>query len=277
MQLKWKLAVAATALVAAVVVAYSELVLDILASRSPLTETHAISSSTSILTADYNRAIEDMKKRYGQEAQTSIENHPARFVTRVGGKVVEENNKLGTFSDARGLFVIGPRGQTASIFPFQIDPRRPPKPGIIEGPGVQYLKGRFGEQLPPKYLAFDDRDAVTGECITISTDDVGWLGRQLRLQSNAFCTVVWKGPSPGSMVIGVTLADGDPWMRPFSRRICRWLTTIAMERITTSPGNPLPNYAACLLVDRPDRSGAADTLQAHVYEVDHDKILSYVN
>ena len=277
MQLKWKLAVATTALAAVAVVAYGELVLDILAPRSSMAETHAISTSTSILTADYHRAVEKMKKRYGPEAQTSIENNPARFVTRVGDKVVEEDKRPGTFSDARGLFVIGPRGHIASIFPFQIDPHQPPKPGMMVGPGVEYLKGRFGEQLPLKYLEFDDRDAVTGECITISTDDVGWLGQQLRLQSNAFCTVVWKGPSPGSMLIGVALADGDPWMRPFSRRICRWLTTIAMARVTTSQSNPLPNYAACLLVDRPDRSGAADTLQAHVYEVDHDTILSNVN
>jgi hypothetical protein len=104
-------------------------------------ETHAISSSTSILTADYNRAIEEMKKRYGPEAQT------------------------GTFSDARGLFVIGPRGHTASIFPFQIDPRQPPKPGMMVGPGVEYLNASLIVPASPR-LARRTTSVVCSSCLT---------------------------------------------------------------------------------------------------------------
>lgn len=264
------------AVTAAAVVAYGELVLDIRTPRASLVQIHAITSSVSILTADYRQAVETNKKKYGPEAETAIETQPPRFVVRVGGQVVEEDTKPGTFSDARGLFVIGPPGHLESVFPFQIDPRKPPKSGTVGEPGVQYLKSRFEKQLPAQYLEFDDRDAVTDTCIMITATDLGWLGRQLQLQSGAFCAVRWKGASPNSMLIGVTLGDGDPWMRPFSRRICRWLITTALARMATTDGKPPANYAACLLVDRPNRSGAAETLQAHVYEVHRDATLAYV-
>jgi hypothetical protein len=175
-----------------------------------------------------------------------------------------------------GLFVIGPPGRVESTFTFQIDPHMQPKSGTVGEPGVRYLKSRFGNKLPAKYLAFSDRDSVTGRCITITATDLGWPGLLLRLQSGAFCVVFWKGSSPGSMLIGVTLGDGDPWMRPFSRRICRWLTTVALTRLVTTDGKPPPDYAACLLVDRPNRSGTAEALNQHVYEVHRDSTLAYV-
>ena len=118
---------------------------------------------------------------------------------------------------------------------------------------------------------------MTDTCITISPADLPWIGRQLRFQSGTFCVVFWKGPSRGSMLVGVALADGDPWMRPFSRRICRGLSAIALARVAETDHEPPPDYAACLLVDRPNRSGAAETLQAHVYEVRRDATLAYVN
>jgi hypothetical protein len=139
------------------------------------------------------------------------------------------------------------------------------------------LKSRFGKEFPVKYLEFDNRDAATDRCITMSPADLGWAGRLLQFQSGTFCVVFWRGASPGSMLIGVALADGDPWMRPFTRRICRWITAVALARVTATDREPPPDYAACLLVDRPDRSGAAETLQTHVYEVRRDASLAYVN
>jgi hypothetical protein len=277
MQSRWKLMIVAGAVAAtAVAAAYGEFVLDIRTPRASLVEIHAITSSVSILMADYHHAIEAMKKKYGPDAQTVLETRPPRLITRVNGKVVEQDRAPGQFSDARGLFVIGPPGRLESTFPFQIDPRKAPALGSKGEPGAGHLKSRFGKELPAKYLEFDDRDAVTDTCITISSD-LGWLGRQLRFQSGTFCVVFWKGASPGSMLIGVALANGDPWMRPFTRRICRELTAIALARVAATDHEPPPDYAACLLVDRPDRSGAAETLQAHVYEVRRDATLAYVN
>jgi hypothetical protein len=266
-------AVAATAAAAA----YGEFVLDIRVPRAALVEVHAVTSSVSILMADYGHAVETMKKKYGPDAETALETRPPRLITRLGGKVVEEVRAPGQFSDARGLFVIGPRGRLESTFPFQIDPREAPTFGTMGEPAARYLKSRFEKALPTKYFEFDDRDAVTDTCITISPADVGWLGGKLRFQSSAFCVVFWKGASPGSMLIGVALADGDPWMRSFARRVCRWFTEIALVRVAATDREPPPDYAACLLVDRPNRSGAAEMLQVHVYEVRRDATLAYVN
>ncbi len=275
MLLRSKLMVVAGAVAAAA--AYGEFILDIRTPRASLIELHAITSSVSILMADYYQAIETMKKKYGVDAETALETRPPRLITRLGGKVVEENRAPGQFSDARGVFVIGPPGRVESTFPFEIDPRKAPDLGTVGRPGAEYLKSRFETELPARYLEFDDRDAVTDRCITISTADTGWLGRQLQFQSGTFCLVLWKGTSPASTLIGVALGDGDPWMRPFNRRICRWLTTVAIARLAAIDGKPPPNYAACVLVDRPNRSGAAETLQVHVYEVGRDATLAYVN
>jgi hypothetical protein len=274
---RWKSAIVTAAVAAIAAAILGELVFDIRTPRASVMEVHAVTTSVSILMEDYNRADEAMKKKYGPEAETAIETHPPRQVTRVNGKIVEEVKSPGRFSDARGLFVIGPRGRLESTFPFQIDPRKAPAPDRQREPGVEYLKSRFGKGFPAKYLQFDDRDAVTDTCITISSADLGWIGRQLNFESGTFCVVFWRGASPGSMLIGVALADGDPWMRPFTRRICRRLTAIALERVTATDRDAPPDYAACLLVDRPNRSGAKETLQVHTFEVRRDATLAYVN
>ena len=65
-------------------------------------------------------------------------------------------------------------------------------------------------------------------------------------------------------------------MRPFTRRICRSLTSTALMRIAASDNKPPADYAACLLV-YPDRAGAAETLRVHVYEVRLDGTLARIN
>ena len=72
---------------------------------------HAITSSVSILMADLQHATEVMKKKYGPDAETVLQSQPPRLIIRVGGKVVQQERAPGQFSDARGLFVIGPRGR----------------------------------------------------------------------------------------------------------------------------------------------------------------------
>src|SRR5271166_4091827 len=110
MRLRWKLMIAAGAVAATAAAAYGEFVLDIRTPRASLVEIHAITSSVSILMADYHHAVETMKKKYGPDAQTVLETQPPRLITRISGKVVEQDRAPGQFSDARGLFVIGPRG-----------------------------------------------------------------------------------------------------------------------------------------------------------------------
>jgi hypothetical protein len=275
MPLRWKLMIVAAMVVAAAV--YGDLVLDIRTPRARLAQSHAIGVNISIQMDDIHRAGDAMKKKYGPDAETILMTRPARMITRVSGKVVEEAKAPSQFSDAMGLFVIGPPGRQESTFPFQIDPRKAPEAARKGGPSVRSLKSRFGKEFPAKYFEFDNRDVATDRCIAMSAADLGWAGKLLRFQSGAFCIVFWRGPSSGSMLIGVMLADGDPWMRPFTRRICRWITAAALARLAATDREPPPDYAGCVLVDRPDRSGAAETLKAQAYEVRRDASLAYMN
>src|SRR5207244_13002382 len=102
MRLGWKLMVVAGAVAAAAAAAYGEFVLDLRVPHAALVEIHAVTSSVSILMADYDHAVEAMKKKYGPGAETALENHPPRLITRVRGQVVEEAKAPGQFSDARG-------------------------------------------------------------------------------------------------------------------------------------------------------------------------------
>ncbi len=269
--------VVASALAGTAAAAYGELVLDISAPRASLVQIQVIGSTVSIQTADLHDAFRAaMKKKYGPDAETILETKPVQLVTRISGKVVGQDKVPKQFADAWGLFVIGPPGHLESTFPFQIDPRKAPAPGMKGVPDVQSLRNQFGKQFPARYLEFDNRDAVMDRCITILPADLGWVGKQLRFRSGTFCVEFWRGASRGSMLVGVALADGDPWMRPFSRRICRWLTAVSLARVAATDREPPPDYAACVLVDRPTRSGAAETLDAHVYEVRRDASLAYV-
>jgi hypothetical protein len=276
MRMRWKMTLATGVAAAMVAIAYAELVADIRTPRSSLTEMHAVGSSISIQMDDFRRAGEAMKEKYGPTAQTSLHTPGANLTTVVDGKVVEEGKLPAQFSDANGLFVVGPRGRLASTFPFRLDPRKVPAFGE-KSESVATLKNRFGKEFPAKYLAFGDADATVDTCVGLSGPDLGRPGALLQIEAGTFCIVFWKGAARASMLIGIVLARGDPWMRPFAERICRSLTSIALARVAATDREPPPDYAACLLVDRPDRTGAAETLTAHVYEVRRDATLARMN
>jgi hypothetical protein len=268
MRLRWKMTLAAGIVVAMAVAGYAEFVADIRAPRSSLAKKQAIEASLAVRTADFQRAQEDMKRKWGPRAQTSVEASGV-LTTTVYGKVVQQSNLPAQFYDASGLFVIGPPGQLASTFPFHIDPHKDPDEAESSEP-LTALKSRLG-------VEFNDEDAVPDTCVALSASDLGRLGALLRLETGTFCVVYWRGASPASMVIGVMLAHGDPWMRPFSERICRSLTSIALRRVASVDRTPPPDYAGCVLVDRPDRSEVGQMLRAHVYEVRRDSTLARIN
>jgi hypothetical protein len=276
MRMRWNMTIAAGAAAAMVAIAYAELVADIRAPRSSLTEMHAVGSSISIRMDDFRRAGKAMKAKYGPTAQTSLYTPGANLTTVVDSKVVEEGKLPAQFSDANGLFVVGPPGRVESTFPFRLDPRK--MPGFGEkSESAATLKGRFGKEFPARYFEFGDADAIVDTCVGLSGPDLGRLGALLQIETGTFCIVFWKGAARASMLIGIVLARGDPWMRPFAPRICRSLTAIALARVAATDREPPPDYAACLLVDRPDRTGAAETLTAHVYEVRRDATLARMN
>jgi hypothetical protein len=268
-------AIAVAVAAGAAALGYAELVLDFRTPRSSLSRVYALSSSVSVQMADYHRVEEAMKAKYGPDAHTVLQTRPARVTTTVDGVTVEENT-IGEFSKVMGLFAIGPPGRIETRFPFDLNPRKVPAANEHAAYGGA-VKSRFREELPAKYLDFNDRDAVTDTCTGLSGTDSTVFGPLTRLESATFCVVYWRGEQASSMLVGVALAPGDPWLRPFARRICRGLTALALKRIGEIDRQAPPDYAACILVDRPKRSGASETLISYVYEVGRDTTLASID
>src|SRR6185437_7241000 len=156
------------------------------------------------------------------------------------------------------------------LFPFSIVPGNTGSSTLR--PDITQLRDRFEAGFPAGPNAYD-ASSGKNSCASPPVSELGFgrLTAQLRLRAQTYCVVRWDGALPGAragaMLVSVTLADADPWMRPFTRRICRALTETALKSL----GNAArPDYAACVLVDRPDRirpGDARDTFKAVIYEV----------
>ncbi len=240
----------------------AELVLDVRTPRSALIENHAIGTNTSSRIADFDATAAAMKSQYGPGAVTTIQSPPLRWVVKVDGRVVHEEPLPTTFGGVMGLFVIGTRGH-GSTFPFRLDPQETPPPHQYSS---MMLRNRFKDVLPARYLDFNDAEVGEGPCIVLAPTDLGPAGRLLQIQTGTFCMIDWNGSARASAMVGAVLAHGDPWMRPFARRICRTLTSLALRKIAAVRPQP-PEYAACVLVDRPTRGGATENSTVHVFEV----------
>ena len=169
-----------------------------------------------------------------------------------------------------GLFVVNPHGDVEQLFPFSIVPGNAGSSALR--PNFGQLRDRFEVGFPASPKAYD-AGPTENSCAARPAAELG-LGRLtalLRLRSQSYCVVRWGGALPGArpgvMLVSITLADADPWMRPFARRICRTLTETALASLGNAPR---PDYAACVLVDRPGRirpGDAQDTYKTVVYEV----------
>jgi hypothetical protein len=242
---------------------FAELVLDIRAPRSILVENHAFDTDMFSPIKDFDAFDASMRTKYGVDAVTTIQTLPLRWVVEVDDKVVHEELQPVTFGGVTGLFVIGSRGRYASLFAFRLDPQEVPPPRQYS---PTMLRNRFKSSLMAKYLDFNDADVVQGPCVVLAPSDFGLIGTLLRLNTATYCIIDWRGKARASILVGAVLADGDPWMRPFTQRICRSLTSLALRKIADARPQP-PEYAACILVDRPTHEGSTENSRHHVYEV----------
>jgi hypothetical protein len=253
---------------AVIIAAYAELVLDIRSQRSDLTVVRALGASASLSLVEYNKKVKQMQNAYGDRGRVILEASTGKVTVTLDDRVIEESQIVREFAGMYGLFVVRARDATESIFPFAFAPGEIPSD---HEPNIRRLRSRFENVLPAKDLAFDDTDWTRDFCTAPQASDLGFgpFAAFLHLKSETLCMVHWKGQQPNSMLIGVTLADGDPWMRPFARWICRKLTAAALDRFSM-PGRERPRYAACVLVDRPDRTGptgAQGAFTSMVYEI----------
>lgn len=258
----WSRPVIVICILGALVAGFLELVLDVRVPRSALIEFHAVDTERTIDLTTTETKSAAMKAKYGPDAVTTRESQPLRWVVQVDGKVVHQD--LIETPGPIGFVAIGARGKTASMFPFRLNPQDASPPHYIT---LAQLRARAAQTKDPRvtrFFEFNDANTTKGPCAVLEPADLGPVGKLLRVDAGKFCILDWTGARRGSALIGTVLADGDPWMRPFTQRICRSLTMLALRKIAADRRQPL-DYVACLLVDRPAR--AADNLRIHVYEV----------
>jgi hypothetical protein len=252
----WSLArISIAAVVAAAFVAagYAELVLDLRAPRVVLDEAAVINTQSRI--ASGSEALDAaMKTKYGPKAITYFQPKPTQWVVKVGDQVVHRAPATMRVSGGFGFVAIGPPGKIASLFPFRLDLQD-------KQPSHRFSMEELRQWLDnndriTRYLDLNDRAEADGPCVELGPSEFGWTGKLLDLRAGRFCLIGSTAGRRASALIGVALADGDPWMRPFAGRICRGVTALALRKIAAA--NPrLPDYAACFLVDRPTRQGTA--------------------
>jgi hypothetical protein len=269
MRLNMKSVLLALVAVVLAAAAYAELVLDVRTPRSTLVEVHLIQAIIPWHTQIPDKA---MKAKYGQNAETNLKSGPARLVTTVDGKVVHEAPVSEMFEGVRASFEIGASGQQmgemASTFPIWFAVPSPPDHSSAMVRRRYFIDSDVSEKRLENYVG-------DGPCVVLAASDLGSVGAAVRLESVTFCVVEWTGSRRASMLIGAPLTDGGPFMRPFSRRICRSLAALALRKLTAASSQAV-QYAGCMLFDRanfldgsPTQAlyGFVDGFQVYVYEV----------
>jgi hypothetical protein len=254
--------------VAIAVATYAEFVLDFRAPRSNLKIEGALAALTLTSFGDYSTKVGQARAKYGDRVRADQDVSAGKWTIKLDGSIIEEGRIVVKLAGMYGVFAVAFNETTKGIFPFSIVAGNPT---LSNAPSVKILQDRFAGSFPAKFLAFADADRTLDSCQAPQIPELGFgsLGALLRIQSQTFCVVHWKGAHPSSMLISVTLAGGDPWMRPFSLWICRAMTATILRTLASSD-RPLPTYAACVLVDRPDRrrpGDAQDTYKSVAYEI----------
>jgi hypothetical protein len=264
----WIVGIATTSAVL-VALACGELVFDWRTPRSDFAENHALGASVTMSLVTFNALAKEMREKHGARADISLEARTGHVRVQYDGHILHEQRLEQKFNDVIGLFMVGRRGQTQDIgFPFRLGPDQNLKQ--IDRTLAAAIRTRFAKAgLPQRWQTFTDQDWSVDRCAHLPEGlGLGGAGKLIRLRKGAACVVTWRRsqPQPRSMLVSVSLADGDPWMRPFSRSLCRVITETALAQVDRGERD-VPAFAGCVLVDRPGRNGAREVLTSHAYSV----------
>jgi len=255
-------------------IAYGELVLDWRIPRSDQTARTTMRVSYMISLVAYNKLKAETKEKYGDRAQITFDTEAGFIEVKLDSRVIERREEKRKLEDVFGIFVIGPNDAIRMRFPFALEAGQDIKQ--LRQSLADSFKHQF-DRAPKQWLEFTDKDWTIDRCVSLPSGlGLGSLGDTLRLREGTACVVTWKGPQSSSMLIGVNRADGDPWMRPFIRRLCRGITEAALKRFDADTSDS-PKYAACILADRPDYVSAQKSLAADLYSVGPGNALARMN
>jgi hypothetical protein len=259
----------AIALVGAI--AYAELVRDWRIQSSGQSVRFSMGVTHGVLTAELDSLTAAMKEKHGENTKTILPLDTGIAEVTLNGKLLETHPEVKRISSVYGIFVFGSDDKITTRFPFEV------AADLVGANSNEWIAERLRRDLkrsPPAWFEFRDSDWSFDRCISRPKDlELGFIGHALFLRGGTYCVINWKGAQPSSMLVSVSVADGNPWMRPFSRRLCRAITEAALGRFDSKlPGSP--NYAACVLIDRPEYNSARKSMVMDVYSVRRDNGLS---
>ncbi|MGC2782117.1 MAG: hypothetical protein WA418_41440, partial [Bradyrhizobium sp.] len=239
------LAAAGLALVCAAL--YAELVLDLRTQRSALSFNAALGTTVGYVVVQIDELHKQMKAPYGPRAESSFSFPPGKITVTLDGKVVAERDVDSELNAVLGILAVGTPSGPDDLFPFRLSYALGERP-MATRLATPLIKQRFAKDLPAWMLAFTDKDWSIDRCVPLAAEHLGSVGRHLRYRRGTACVIAWRGGGRSTaMLISLSQADGDPWLRPFARRVCRAITEAARDEIARL-APPELNYAACLLV-----------------------------
>jgi hypothetical protein len=251
----------------------SALVYDPFEARSQLLSSKAVATNFLISLVEFQGMAEAAKKKFGEDAKTSLDGHTGKVETTLNGKVVETSMVKSRVADVFGIFLVGRRRDEMARFPFSFgvaDKRKVPR--VVD----ETMRNRF-----PQLFDFKDSDWVNLRCWSQEAPEAGaqFTDAEPRLGRADLCVVRWRRGEPKTMLIGALVADGGDWVRDASRPICRVLAAQWLEAPEPSAQDNIIDYVACVLVHDPDRGtrGASETVANHLYEVRPDRSLALIN
>lgn len=229
--------------------AYCEFVLDIRTPHSKLRKVNSVASSFGYLMVDLEKNSKDMQKVYGPKAGAAIGPGGA-LETRVDGKTIHTEYVKGTFGGVDGFIGVATTPTDVAIFPFDLAPDKDPRASRYSLTNM--IKARLkNAPAAQSYLNFTMQDWDDGDCVKPKVGEIGLgaLGAPLTFSTGIACVVSWKGTKSSSMLIDVNVAENNPFVRLFVPWLCRRFATAALDKLV-STGAQVPDYAACVLVDR---------------------------
>jgi hypothetical protein len=264
----WKYVGIALAAVALCAAAWFELVSDWQTPRSDFVAGHALGTNVSMSLVSFGDFAKEMRTKHGMYTKVALDPKSGRAWAELDGKVLHEESMTQTITSVIGLFVVGRRGHAADMaFPFRLAPDQ--KLTDIDRVSASAIRTRFEKSgLPQRWQTLSDRDWSVDRCTSLPSGlGLGGPGLLIGLRKGTACVVTWRrAQTPVSMLVSVSIAEGDPWLRPFSRRLCREITETALALVERGEAER-PAFAGCILIDRPGRKGAKEVLIQHSYSI----------
>ena len=265
----WRVLLGSLAVVFAAV--YLEFVADFRTPRSSLATRAALVTNNHPEPDRLATSIAALKVKYGTDAD--VRQAAMNLIVTRNGKFLGSAPVPSVFHEASGMTqVVDDQAGVTSTFPFDISPYG--QPDGVPPNLVPFVKMRVGRVFAGGSPEFDTEDFAIEGCRNVSPSALGLslTARLLSLGNSELCTSVWKHPPFHRMLVGIAVANGGRWIRPFARGACRILANAWLANARQAAQQP--DYLECLLVDRPDNQPFGAGVSAFAYEIRKDGSLA---